>query len=149
MTIPVPKDTADDMARLTKEEIEEMRSGIQSADEDGLRHVSVLKGELRAALDELEEHRAREGKGVTLSEEAVEKIRVALENERVGAMPNTYVRRLADEALALLPSKKEPTLLEAAKVLVADLEYLRCNHDQNPPLSFEALRSAIEREEGK
>ena len=141
------------MARLTKEELGGMRLLVRDKRASGFVYVSVHHEHITSALDELEEHRAREGKverdGVLLSEEAVEKIREALENERVGAMPNSYVRRLADEALALLPSKKEPTLLEAAKVLVADLEYLRCNHDQNPPLSFDALRSAIEREEGK
>ena len=145
MTIPVPKDTADDMARLTKEEIEEMRSGIQSADEDGLRHVSVLKGELSAALDELEEHRAREGQrdGVLLSEEAIEKIREALERGRraldADRISNTG-HQFAD-ALALLPPKKVPTLLEAAKAVLRDNGLNSENAD--------ALRSAIAREEGK
>lgn len=61
------------MTRLTKEEIEKLRVWADGAPRPGLAALVVR------ALDELEEHRAREGKGVTLSEDAVEKIRAALE----------------------------------------------------------------------
>ena len=129
------------MARLTKEELGGMRLLVRDKRASGFVYVSVHHEHITSALDELEEHRAREGKverdGVLLSEEAVEKIREALENERVGAMPNSY---------ALLPPKKKPTLLEAAKAMLGWVET-----NLMPPAGpiTKALRAAIEREEGK
>lgn len=128
------------MTRLTKEEIDFIRE-VATACPSAVKSAPII---LRA-LDELEERRAREGQrdGVTLSEEAIEKIREALERGRCALdadrISNTGYQ-FAD-ALALLPPKRLPTLLEAAK---AALTVLHGHSD-----TARTLRSAIEREEKK
>lgn len=81
------------MTRLTKEEIVEMRAHkFQCACAHAERTIR--------ALDELEGHRAREGNGVWLDEDAVEKIRKAIVFDHIGGSAPLIV-----EALALLPPK--------------------------------------------
>lgn len=133
------------MARLTQEEIEKLRVWADGAPRPGLAALVVR------ALDELEEHRAREGQverdGALLSEEAVETIRNAMECVRHPELAFAGTLKLIERALALLPSKREPTLLDLAQRIVDPSR-------RSDPISgvllpyseIEALRAAVERE---
>lgn len=128
------------MARLTDEEMASVISYARGWPRTDANTLTIR------ALDELEEHRAREGRverdGVLLSEESVEKIREALEM----MTPSQQWHPIFREAYALLPPKKKPTLLEAAKEVISETDAWT-----HPPKQavFANLRAAIAREEGK